>query len=1013
MAPTCQKTDNPQVSDARTADAATDRLVAETVGLLLEPLPLDEGLTGGELLELAGKIAELLPEDAVDEATNIADDLTRACTTVSRGREAIELLRRSAPARLLGATEEQAAAALRLLLHGGSAKRIRALRGVPDDALDLGMHDYNHQRDKLRGIVKAREATDELFSTHAQWSALDLNLDIEIHALRHPGRFFGLNRVESDAARGRVKPHLQEAVRHQPAGAIADVLEQVKAAKKDRDRLETRLNQLPAWTRWLLPTIDDDVRASRADALHWFLGNRETGVFGSEETALIRVPRWRDLLSRPDAQRLRERSLDEDDTSASRDAVVRRLLNGLAVPPATPITAVRQWRHLIRAHKTELAAATLAARRDDEPDMHSRIAAVIDESRTPFGPADPSRARYRSVLSGVLAECPASQIQAGERQHPSVGALCRELVLLDRQVTQALTPRPPLRGPLQVAIAGRTKAGKTTMRKALTGDRDPAGVGTGAHGTTRTADAFDWQGLQFVDTPGVAKYDDDFDAETAVAACVAADAVLWVYAETLKVEEVQYLQALLALGKPVIVVFNAKWRVDSDRRLALFARRPDLAFRDFNGHAARVDQIATAADVQTPLVLPVHLAAAWEATKSADAALAASAIYASKLPELEHELRRLLLERAQPLRAVALAEAVRTPLSIANDLIAETDLRVRQALDKATDGLNREHRELTVAVEAAARTAGRVLDRQFAHLHACVHDFIRAVKNDQVDSQWQRLLAEQNFDAIMEAFTERLNSDAKSAGWLLDMEQRLIDKLTRPLTVPTKPRGGLWRRIRAGLIGAARNVIVQLFTGARKLTKKAAAAAGARKVPWLGWALLAADAVTGATRAINDDVTASRIERSKWRADAEKAVRTAIDHLERQLRQHLDAAAKESHESIGRHFSDAREVAHQVSQQLGSYQLFLPAVSSAFSQVDLILARRLLALAGHDPNQTVRAERIPNTSFTIWLAGHASAEQAGRDFQGIVESCLREAAHVHSAPHSLTAAAQERDKVMV
>ena len=141
--------------------------------------------------------------------------------------------------------------------------------------------------------------------------------------------------------------------------------------------------------------------------------------------------------------------------------------------------------------------------------------------------------------------------------------MVRELGQTERDLADALRPHPPLRGPLRVAIAGRTKAGKTTLRKALTHDPDPHGVGRGAHRTTRKAEAFAWRALEFVDTPGIAAYDDDYDAETALAACRDADAVLWVYAEDLRSEELDHLCGLLALGKPVLVVVNAKWRVDT------------------------------------------------------------------------------------------------------------------------------------------------------------------------------------------------------------------------------------------------------------------------------------------------------------------------------------------------------------------------------------------------------------------------------------------------------------------
>lgn len=168
---------------------------------------------------------------------------------------------------------------------------------------------------------------------------------------------------------------------------------------------------------------------------------------------------------------------------------------------------------------------------------------------------------------------------------------------------------------LSVAILGRTKAGKSQLVAALTGDLAGLRVGRGRQRTTRISTSHEWTDFTVVDTPGVGALDGDADTERARTAAASADAVIWLYAESLQEEEAAELQDLLRTGVPVVVAFNAKWAVDDPERRELFAELPDLAFRDLSGHLERVRQIARRAGTRTPPFMPVHARAAWWSLK--------------------------------------------------------------------------------------------------------------------------------------------------------------------------------------------------------------------------------------------------------------------------------------------------------------------------------------------------------------------------------------------------------------
>ena len=159
---------------------------------------------------------------------------------------------------------------------------------------------------------------------------------------------------------------------------------------------------------------------------------------------------------------------------------------------------------------------------------------------------------------------------------------------------------------LVVAVMGGTKAGKSQLVAALSGDAEAAGVGSGRHRTTRDVRVTELEQFDLIDVPGVAALEGEDDTSLAVATAAGADAVLWLYAESLQDSEASELEDLLRRGKPVVVAFNAKWVVDPEGKRRVFLQHPELAFRDLSTHEERVAPISTPAHTQVPLAVATH-----------------------------------------------------------------------------------------------------------------------------------------------------------------------------------------------------------------------------------------------------------------------------------------------------------------------------------------------------------------------------------------------------------------------
>jgi hypothetical protein len=420
---------------------------------------------------------------------------------------------------------------------------------------------------------------------------------------------------------------------------------------------------------------------------------------------------------------------------------------------------------------------------------------------------------------------------------------------------------------------------------------------------------------------------------------------------------------------------------------------PHLAFRHLDGHAERVAQVAALASAQPPQVLPAHLGAAFEALRAADIALCERALAASRLLQIEDALHQLLACQAQSLRAAALAEAVRTPLMLAAELVADASDALPRHVKAAREQIATERSDLARCADAAEREALGVLDREIAGMRANTHAFVRRAAGEaDVQRQWQRFVAEQRLDAPLAAFIDRLNRDTMAAGVLLEREDRLRRAVASTVALEEAPRRRFWRSFRSALAGAFRRIVSGLL-GGRKLARRGAVAGAARKVPWLGWALLAADAVGGAARGISDEAARSRIEESRWQQDAHAAVHAEVDRLRAALAVRLTDAAATARAAIETQLADALAATDAAEEQLRSYRTLLPRLESATWAVDLVLARRLASLSGANAADIERAERAPGRTFDIWVRAGASRDHD--ELARTIRTCLRERATVH------------------
>ncbi|MFF3335552.1 GTPase [Streptomyces sp. NPDC002888] len=944
------------MNDTEVNDTASLR--AEVLALLLEPLGVD-AMAGSASLERLAKDVK-----AVAQACGCAG-LPPSGSTLRWVSEAAEAcieeqeLGRLATARGRTLTPDGARALRELMRLEGVRSHLQALEGVPVEALRVDLAAVSIAERLLPGVLEPCHRADHEWPKEIWRSIREIDLERALTDLSRRRR----TRQAADA-RELVLKHSVSAARDLQNRDLVTRLEKVRDFVAAEQSYEAVLSVRPEWWRWLGPDARSRFRSDRRDALLWAIEARDTGAASGSTL---------EMLADDSARAVIEHGLATATVSTAASLAppattsAARLVAGLpAVASRTDISelrALKSW-YTKNVALLDRVAAAMDVRRT-EPDLREALESLVGELALPSGAVDMSRSAYRDIQSTLRAEVEARLQRTSYSAHAIesedlVGAISH-IGALERELRDAVQAMPAVRGRLLVAVAGRTKSGKTTLRKALTRDADRTGIGRGAHRTTRKTSAFEIGSVTYLDTPGVAAKDDDLDAQRARAACDIADAVIWNYADTLRDEESAELQRLLLSGKPLLAVVNVKERVDTPDRLQLFAQRPERAFASTSGHAVRIEQVSRAVGVAPPVVLAVHAAAAHEALSTGDRELGDRALRASRLPELEQSLAQLLAERAIPLRAVRLAEGVRAPLAAFHDRAVEVLPQIGLALGE----LERSATSERVALLEAFRIAGQnKRDRLEAERHRAqerLPDVVRDLGGVDHAQRWSDFITGLELEGLFSSLESEFEQETRKRGRVLralaSAPERQDDARPRVRARPDV------KVVSLGTAAAAAKGAATALLGsfaAKGIPKKLAVP------PPAATAVYVAETLAGAAKAVSSEVDRARQAKDKWTSATTSAAEASLDELfdwvEARLTRIVDDATAQvdaQSEAQSADISSTRERFEQL-RRLRS------AVRSALDAIDLVLVRRLQALAGGDPAVIRLARRTPGAELRVW-----------------------------------------------
>jgi GTP-binding protein EngB required for normal cell division len=234
---------------------------------------------------------------------------------------------------------------------------------------------------------------------------------------------------------------------------------------------------------------------------------------------------------------------------------------------------------------------------------------------------------------------------ATDSAHASLISLNRTLNALasDKfaETTKALTGKKTRLEKFSVTLFGRTMAGKSTIREAIT-QGDGSTIGKGGQRMTRDVREYEWNHLRIIDTPGIGAYEGDEDRERALSLVNESDLFLFlVSSDGIQESSFQAMRELRDQNKPIIFVLNVKKDLTKDVFRRKFLQASDTVFGDdvIDGHMKRIKHLASVElGMRNIRVVVIHAQAAFMATQEKDPALRKALHEASGIEQLMHDL---------------------------------------------------------------------------------------------------------------------------------------------------------------------------------------------------------------------------------------------------------------------------------------------------------------------------------------------------------------------------------------
>ncbi len=293
-----------------------------------------------------------------------------------------------------------------------------------------------------------------------------------------------------------------------------------------------------------------------------------------------------------------------------------------------------------------------------------------------------------------------------------------------------------------VTLFGRTMAGKSTIREALTRG-DGATIGKGAQRTTRDVREYTWNSLRIIDTPGIGAYEGDEDRVQALSVIDETDVVLFLASsDGIQEESFKGMQELRQQNKPLLFVLNVKRDLEKSVNMRRFLKDPRSVFDDneLRGHFDRIHKLAGEyLGMRDIRIIPIHAQAAYLSTRPEHEEHADLLVEHCRLGDLLDELKSEVARRGTVRRVQTIVDGTQVSLLDLQEELGEQAKTVRRAAQYLEDKFS----ELDVWLDGFVRATNARAETEAAQLvqplRASVSSFIdENIEREDVGQRWNR-----------------------------------------------------------------------------------------------------------------------------------------------------------------------------------------------------------------------------------------------------------------------------------
>ena len=484
--------------------------------------------------------------------------------------------------------------------------------------------------------------------------------------------------------------------------------------------------------------------------------------------------------------------------------------------------------------------------------------------------------------------------------------------LLGKTHRALMGKRPRLRK-FTLGLFGRTMAGKSTFREAVTGG-DGATIGKGAQNTTRRTHEYPWRGLHIIDTPGIGAYKGERYRQQAVSVIDKSDVVLFLLREDGIQEDVfEGMKAVLRENKPVFFILNVMRNLEDELNRRRFLANPDslMGAHRLDGHRKRIHKLAVESlGMHEIRIFPIHAQAAFLATRPEWKEHKDALYHASRVDELHAALIHEVAVHGPVRRLQTLIDGTIGALQGLRDFYGAQGAKLgEEAAFFAKKLADFAHRSSAFQKDHRNRIVNGVAE-VFAPVRTQVFDFIEEnIERKDVGDRWTRRVKAAGIDESLKRLQEVAIGAARD----------LVEDFKREIAVDTEfgdtgsmgePQGWDGWDLRKGIRWAS------TVTG---VVGWAALEFGAANF-WnpVGWTLLAVSAVayvfTWFLRKKNDRL-------AKAKNEAREQLRKQIDKREVQAREKLlewlqDEIVAKTVERVSKDLAALQQNLHEVAKML-------------------------------------------------------------------------------------------------